>query len=57
MSILENNMDLIHGEELQAAREKDKREQEVGDYLKSVSGELSREIGEEMTYRGKRSFI
>ena len=71
-SILENNMELIRGEEIQAEaeqkkkeqnnteqkkKEQNEREQEVGEYLKSVSGELSREIGEEMTYRGKRSFI
>ena len=61
-SILENNMELIRGEEIQAEiekneREQNEREQKVGEYLKSVSGELSREIGEEMTYRGKRSFI
>jgi pilus assembly protein CpaF len=57
-AILENNLSLVRGEELEAEKNlQTAREQEIEDYLKSVSGQLSQEIGEEMTYRGKRSFI
>jgi outer membrane biosynthesis protein TonB len=57
-AILENNLNLVRGEELEAEKNlQTAREQEIEDYLKSVSGQLSQEIGEEMTYRGKRSFI